>query len=92
VFFDRSHMAIDAACDGFGIALESNLMMWRELRDGRLICPVNAPPQIRLTTQWIVCPRDHLRQKKVRAFLEWLRTESALWREKEAISVWPSDI
>ena len=92
VFFDRSHMAIDAACDGFGIALESNLMMWRELRDGRLICPVKAPPQIRLTTQWIVCPRDHLRQKKVRAFLEWLRTESALWREKEAISVWPADI
>lgn len=92
VFFDRSHMAIDAACDGFGIALESNLMMWRELRDGRLICPVKAPPQIRLTTQWIVCPRDHLRQKKVRAFLEWLRKESALWREKEAISVWPADI
>jgi LysR family glycine cleavage system transcriptional activator len=88
VFFDRSHMAIDAACDAFGIALESNLMMWRELRDGRLVCPVKAPPQIRLTTQWIVCPRDHLRQKKVRLFLEWLRKEAAIWHKTEAISVW----
>ena len=34
VLFDRSHMAIDAAVNGIGIALESDLMMWRELRDG----------------------------------------------------------
>ena len=35
VLFDRSHMAIDAAVDGLGIGLESELMAWRELRDGR---------------------------------------------------------
>lgn len=79
VMFDRSHMAIDAASDGIGIALESELMMWRELADGRLICPVVDPPRITLTTQWIVCPRDHLRHKKVRVFLEWLRTERDAW-------------
>jgi DNA-binding transcriptional LysR family regulator len=84
VLFDRSHMAIDAASDGFGIALESTLMMWRELQDGKLICPVKTPPRIQLTTQWIVCPRDHLRQKKVRIFLEWLRNECALWRASES--------
>ncbi len=79
VLFDRSHMAIDAAVDGMGVALESNLMSWRELRDGRLVCPTRAPPAIRLTTQWIVCPTDHLRLKKVKLFLDWLRGESALW-------------
>jgi DNA-binding transcriptional LysR family regulator len=80
VLFDRSHMAIDAAAGGMGIALESNLMMGMELAEGRLICPVASPPPIRLVTQWIVCPRDHLRQKKVRLFLDWLRTERDIWQ------------
>ncbi len=75
ILFDRSHMAIDAAQDGMGIALESSMMMERELRDGRLVCPVTDPPSLRIVTQWIVCPRDHLRQKKVRLFLDWLRSE-----------------
>jgi len=79
VRFDRSHMAIDAACDGMGIALESNLMAWRELRDGRLVCPVADARPIRLTTQWIVCPHDHLRHKKIRLFLDWVREEHLLW-------------
>lgn len=85
VLFDRSHMAIDAACDGMGIALESNLMMWRELRDGLLVNPVRGAPEIRLTTQWIVCPTDHLRLKRVRVFLDWLREEYRIWSETEAI-------
>jgi LysR family transcriptional regulator, glycine cleavage system transcriptional activator len=78
ILFDRSHMAIDAASDGLGIALESRFMMWREISDGSLICPVRAPPQLMLTTQWIVCPHDHLRQGKVRVFLDWLRKERDL--------------
>ena len=75
VLFDRSHMAIDAAAAGMGIALESTMMTERELAAGRLICPVVAPPPLRIVTQWIVCPRDHLRHKKVRQFLDWLRAE-----------------
>jgi LysR family transcriptional regulator, glycine cleavage system transcriptional activator len=75
VLFDRSHMAIDAAAGGMGIALESSMMMERELQSGQLVCPVLGPPPVHIVTQWIVCPRDHLRQKKVRLFLEWLRSE-----------------
>ncbi|MDF2996830.1 MAG: bacterial regulatory helix-turn-helix, lysR family protein [Xanthobacteraceae bacterium] len=82
VSFDRSHMAIDAAADGMGIALESTLMMERELDTGRLICPVIDPPAIRLVTQWIVCPHEHLRQRKVRQFLDWLRAERAGWQAR----------
>lgn len=80
VLFDRSHMAIDAAADGMGIALESTLMSWRELRDRRLVPAVREPPRVRLTTQWIVCPTDHLRQKKVKQFLDWLRAERDEWQ------------
>jgi DNA-binding transcriptional LysR family regulator len=75
LLFDRSHMAIDAAVDGLGIALESDLMMGRELARGALVCPVADPPRMTLTTQWIVCPFDHLRKAKVQAFLDWLRQE-----------------
>ena len=79
LLFDRSHMAIDAAAAGMGIALESNLMMWRELRDGRLVCPVIDPPAVTLVTQWIVCPHDHLRHSKVRAFVDWVHKERDAW-------------
>ena len=44
VLFDRSHMAIDAAVHGIGIALESDLMMSQEVRDGLLVCPLARPP------------------------------------------------
>lgn len=88
VLFDRSHMAIDAAVDGVGIGLESELLAWRELRDGRLICPVKNPPEVTLTTQWIVCPHGHLRHRKTRTFLDWLRGERDLWRsQSEALEL-----
>jgi DNA-binding transcriptional LysR family regulator len=80
LLFDRSHMAIDAAADGLGIALESNLMMWREWLDGTLVCPIKNPPLMALTTQWIVCPYDHLRKPQVQLFLEWLRLEREDWQ------------
>jgi DNA-binding transcriptional LysR family regulator len=80
LLFDRSHMAIDAAVDGLGIALESNLMAWRELGAGTLVCPVKNPPLMALTTQWIVCPFDHLRKAQVQLFLDWLRQEREDWQ------------
>jgi DNA-binding transcriptional LysR family regulator len=81
ILFDRSHMAIDAAVAGMGIALESTMMMHRELQCGRLVCPLASPPPIRIVTQWIVCPRDNLRHKRVRVFLDWLRHERDSWAE-----------
>lgn len=86
VLFDRSHMSIDAAVDGFGLALESTLMMWRELCRGTLVCPVVDPPKISLTSQWIVCPFDHLDKGKVCLFLDWLRAECITWRDQISIT------
>ena len=82
VLFDRSHMAIDAAAGGLGIALESTLMTERELTQGALIQPVRNAPQIRLVTQWVVCPRDHLRKRKVQLFLDWLRQQRDAWQAR----------
>jgi DNA-binding transcriptional LysR family regulator len=74
VLFDRSHMAIDAAVNGIGIALESDLMMWRELQDGILVCPLRRPPPASRVTQ-----HDRLRRRRVRTFLDWVRVERDLW-------------
>ncbi|ACL61646.1 LysR substrate-binding domain-containing protein [Methylobacterium nodulans] len=84
LLFDRTHMAIDAAAGGLGIALESDLMLWGDLASNRLACPVRDPPRIALVTQWITCPHDHLRYRKVRAFLDWLRTERDSWAAERA--------
>jgi LysR family transcriptional regulator, glycine cleavage system transcriptional activator len=81
VLFDRTHMAIDYAAEGGGIALESNLMAWRELANGTLVCPVSNPPLLPITTQWIVCPHDHLRRGKNLAFLDWVRGQRVAWAE-----------
>jgi LysR family transcriptional regulator, glycine cleavage system transcriptional activator len=79
VLFDRSHMAIDAAVNGIGIALESDLMMWREWQDGALACPLRHPPPASRVTQWLVCPHDRLRRRRVRTFLDWVHAERDLW-------------
>lgn len=87
VLFDRSHMVVDAAVKGMGIALESNLMTSEDLDGGRLICPVRNPPAITLATHWIVCPHDHLRHRRVKLFLDWLREERDLWLSGDRIGV-----
>ena len=83
VSFDRSHMAIDAAVGGLGISLESTLMIERELASGALVRAVHGAPEIRLVTQWIVCPRDHLRRRKVRLFLDWLHAQRDAWQSAQ---------
>nr|WP_226898437.1 LysR substrate-binding domain-containing protein [Mangrovicoccus algicola] len=79
--FDRSHMAVDAAVLGLGVALESELMMEAELRAGRLVMPVERTPRLQIATQWLVCPRSNLRRHRVTQLIEWLRGEAATWRE-----------
>jgi LysR family glycine cleavage system transcriptional activator len=74
--FDRSFMAIYAAVDGLGIALESRLMIERELDSGRLVLPFG------LDGPRLVCHRlAYLKTKahlpKMRAFREWLFEELA---------------
>ncbi len=86
ILFDRSHMAVDAAVNGLGIALESDLLASREVREGILVCPVRNAPSAIVTTQWIVCPSDHLRHKKVRLFIDWLRAERVRWMKSESWS------
>jgi LysR family transcriptional regulator, glycine cleavage system transcriptional activator len=81
LYFDRSHMAVDAAVLGLGVALESTLMMEREMQSGQLVIPLRDVPDMRVTTQWLVCPHANLRRGRVRRFLLWMREQARNWHE-----------
>lgn len=79
LFFDRSHMSIDAAAQKIGVALESNFMMFNELQDHLLDIPVVDALPIPAVTQWLVCPPDSMRKKEVRRFMEWISQQAYDW-------------
>lgn len=71
--FDRSFLAIAAAVDGLGVALESTLLAERELASGRLAAPLLQNAQnIRYTGHHLIYPKAGVRRKTVRIFADWL--------------------
>jgi LysR family transcriptional regulator, glycine cleavage system transcriptional activator len=77
---------VDAAVSGMGVALESTLMMSAEFSSGSLVCPIEDPPPIQVTSQWILYSPDRMRHEKVRLFLDWLKREREEWRAGDS---WP---
>lgn len=84
LYFDRSHMSVDAAALGMGIALESNLMMSEEVLCGRLVIPVRNPPAMEICTQWLVCPHQNLRLPHVRHFIDWISEAASQWHQEQS--------
>ena len=82
LLFDRSYMAVQAATDGLGVALESDLFAEKEIRSGALVCPLREPPHITIQANWIVCPPGRRQAPKVRKFREWLQ---------ESVAGYPAD-
>jgi len=71
--FDRSFLAIAAAADGLGVALESTLLASRELSAGRLVAPLaGASVDITYTGHHLVYPRETRQGSLVRTFSDWL--------------------
>jgi DNA-binding transcriptional LysR family regulator len=75
--FDRSFLAIAAACDGIGVALESTLLAEREIRAGRLVAPLaGASQDVRYVGHHLVYPSAHRQRRIVRLFVDWLMAQS----------------
>lgn len=76
--FDRAAMAIAAAVDGMGVALESTRLAARELERGELV--VLGDKAFKPVAQAVHClavrSADE-RRPAVRAFVDWVRTEAA---------------
>lgn len=78
VRFDRSFLAIAAAADGLGVALESTLLADREIASGRLVAPLLGRSQnIRYIGHHLVYPRDTHHRRLVRLFVDWITREMA---------------
>lgn len=77
--FDRSFMAIAAAADGLGVALESTRLAERELMDGRLVAPLSGLAQdVRYVGHFLVFPRIAMPRRSVGSFADWLLAELEL--------------
>ena len=76
LWLDRSVMAIEAAVDGLGVVLESELLAAEELNDGRLIAPFNdAQFSIEVTSYYLVRSRGYQSSSQAAATFEaWLRS------------------
>ena len=74
--FDRSFLAIAAATEGLGVALESTRLAERELASGRLVMPLeqNSVP-VRYVGHNLVFPRYVRQRHALKVFTEWLLTE-----------------
>lgn len=74
--FDRSFLAIAAAADGLGVALESTLLAERELAAGRLVTPLmGLCKDVEYVGHHLVYPRADRPNPMVARFADWLSEE-----------------
>lgn len=73
--FGQANMVVQAAIEGLGVALGREPLVIDELMAGRLVRPFDIVAQS-VFSYYLVCPKDRLDDRKVRAFREWLLTEA----------------
>ena len=74
--FDRSFMAIAAAADGLGVALESTRLAERELASGKLVAPLAGRAQdVAYVGHYLVYPPQAKHRRSVRTFTQWIAQE-----------------
>src|SRR5215203_4813768 len=74
--FDRSSLALAAAADGLGVALESTLLAEREIARGRLVAPLAGRSEdVRYVGHHLVYPRPVEQRAPLRIFAQWLARE-----------------
>ncbi|MFT5659030.1 MAG: LysR family glycine cleavage system transcriptional activator [Gammaproteobacteria bacterium] len=80
IFFNQNEMMMEAALEGQGIALVSNVMAAGDIASGRLVQPFETRLPVRLCYH-LVTSKQKARSKKVVAFKQWLLAESAYLRD-----------
>ena len=76
VYFDDFAIVLQAARDGFGVALTDEIISARDLDDGRLVQPFSlSVPAIH--NYYCVCPEASRERDEVAYFIEWLISEAS---------------
>ncbi|MDY7579413.1 LysR substrate-binding domain-containing protein [Herbaspirillum sp. RTI4] len=73
--FDRAYLAIEAAVQGLGIALESNRLSEDFLKRGLLVPVFPDTKGIRVHAHHLVYPSAHGKRSKVARFIKWLLSQ-----------------
>ncbi|WP_200883619.1 LysR substrate-binding domain-containing protein [Chelonobacter oris] len=73
--FDRSYMSCEAAKQGLGLIIESNLLTNSYLKSGDLIPVFDETFNIPINAHYITFPHSHKKYTKVQYFIDWLNTE-----------------
>ena len=86
VRFDSAAYAVEAAVQGEGVLLGRSALVAADLAAGRLVRPF----ELALSSRWryyVVYPEGALRQRKVKAFRDWLFAEMDADRERARSSI-----
>ncbi|KYG19922.1 transcriptional regulator [Bradyrhizobium sp. AT1] len=76
LWFDRSTMAIDAAAEGLGVVLESEILAAEELANGTLIAPFRQSKfEVETVSYYLVRSVETKGRSHVGAFETWLRAK-----------------
>lgn len=73
--FNLSSLVIEAAATGKGVALVKQTLAAQEVQSGRLVPVFNSSARAKFA-YWMVAPEPQWRQKKVREFVAWLKSEA----------------
>lgn len=76
VYFDDFGIVLQAARDGFGVALSDEIISARDLDEGRLVQPfsVSVPA---IHNYYCICPEANREREEVAYFVEWLIAEAS---------------
>ncbi|MES2187046.1 MAG: transcriptional regulator GcvA [Pseudomonadota bacterium] len=74
--FWPSHLVIDAAIDGLGVALAKKEWVVRDLARGLLVRPFETSLAVEFS-YWIVYPEERATDARITAFMAWMRQELA---------------
>lgn len=75
--FDRAYLAIEAAAQGLGLALESNRLAEPYLKSGALVPAFTDRKGIQVHAHHLVYPEAHGRWGKVERFVAWIRKQAS---------------
>ena len=76
--FDRAQLALDAAVQGLGVALESSTIAAAHIKEGRLVPLFDASRSLTVQGHFVVYPARHAKRPEVVAFAQWLHEQAGV--------------
>jgi DNA-binding transcriptional LysR family regulator len=87
--FDRAQLALDAAVQGLGVALESTTIGASHLAEGRLVSLFDPDWAVTVQGHYVVYPARHGKRPEVERFVSWLHAQAEAMPDPLAAGVPP---